>query len=52
MAKLEKVFKAYDIRGVYPQEVNEDLSWRIGHATAAFLRSLTTGYDRGQSTLR
>jgi phosphomannomutase len=50
MAKLEKVFKAYDIRGVYPEEVNEDLSWRIGHATAAFLRSLTTGYDRGQAS--
>ena len=50
MAKLDKVFKAYDVRGVYPEEIQEDLAWRIGHATAAFLRSLMSGYERGQAS--
>jgi phosphomannomutase len=30
-------FKAYDIRGLYPQEINEDLAYYIGHATAQVL---------------
>lgn len=32
-----KVFKAYDIRGVYPSELNETLAEAIGMATARFL---------------
>ncbi|TYO96305.1 phosphomannomutase [Geothermobacter ehrlichii] len=31
-------FKAYDIRGRLPDELNEDLAWRIGRAYAAWLR--------------
>jgi phosphomannomutase len=42
-----KIFKAYDIRGVYPDQLNEDTAWKIGNATAAFLRSMLRGYDRG-----
>jgi phosphomannomutase len=30
-------FKAYDIRGRVPEELNEDLAYRIGRAYAAFL---------------
>ena len=45
---LDRIFKAYDIRGVYPTEVNEDIAWKIGFATGQFLRSLLRGYDRGQ----
>jgi phosphomannomutase len=41
------IFKAYDIRGIYPDQVNEDAAWKIGNATATFLRSLLRGYDRG-----
>ena len=44
-----KIFKAYDIRGVYPDQLNEDTAWKIGNATATFLRSLLRGYDRGQA---
>ncbi|HUT01967.1 MAG TPA: phosphomannomutase/phosphoglucomutase [Phycisphaerae bacterium] len=47
---LEKVFKAYDIRGIYGEQIDEDLAWKIGHATAQFLRSLLSGYDRGQAS--
>ena len=31
------VFKAYDIRGIYGDEIDEDLARRIGNATAAVL---------------
>ncbi|HUW81297.1 MAG TPA: phosphomannomutase/phosphoglucomutase [Phycisphaerae bacterium] len=46
-----EVFKANDIRGVYPEPLNEELAWRIGHATAQFLRSALTGYDRSDPEL-
>ena len=49
MANIDDVFKAYDIRGVYGDGVDEDLAWKIGHAAAQFLRSLLSGYDRGQA---
>ena len=48
MADIDKVFKAYDIRGIYDEEIDEDLAWRVGHASAQFMRSLLSGYERGQ----
>ena len=33
----EKIFKAYDIRGVYPTEINEDAAYKIGRATVTLL---------------
>ena len=50
MADIDKVFKAYDIRGLYPEEIDEDLAWKVGHAAAQFLRSLLSGYERGQAS--
>ncbi|MHC4395424.1 MAG: phosphomannomutase/phosphoglucomutase [Planctomycetota bacterium] len=43
------IFKAYDIRGVYPDQIDEEGAWKIGCATARFLRSMLTGYARGQA---
>jgi phosphomannomutase len=43
------IFKAYDIRGVYPTQIDEDAAWKIGYASAQFLRSLLRGYERGQA---
>jgi len=51
MTDIEKVFKAYDIRGLYPSQIDEDLAWAIGHATAQFLRTRLSGYERGQSSV-
>jgi phosphomannomutase len=31
------IFKAYDIRGTYPSELNESTAYRVGRAFAAFL---------------
>jgi len=37
---LEQIFKAYDIRGIYPEELDERKAYRIGRA---FIRYLGTG---------
>ncbi len=34
---LAKVFKAYDVRALYPTPLSEALAWQIGYATAQFL---------------
>ena len=44
------IFKAYDIRGVYPDQITEEDAWKIGWAAARFLRSLLRGYERGQAS--
>ena len=41
MAKVEDVFKAYDIRGVFPEEVNEELFRNIGRAFSIFIKKKT-----------
>jgi phosphomannomutase len=35
---IEKVFKAYDVRATYPNPLNEEVAWKIGHATAQYLK--------------
>jgi phosphomannomutase len=35
---IEKIFKAYDVRATYPSPLNEDAAWKVGHATALFLK--------------
>jgi phosphomannomutase len=41
------IFKAYDIRGLYPEEVNEEVAHGIGRAFAAYLgaRRIGLGHD-------
>jgi len=45
---IDRLFKANDIRGAYPDLLNEDIAWRIGQAAAQFLRSELRGYDRSR----
>jgi len=42
-----QIFKAYDIRGVYPDQIDEEVSYRIGKAFVSFLEtdSVVTGRD-------
>lgn len=35
---IEKIFKAYDVRALYPNPLNEEAAWKVGHATAQFLK--------------
>jgi phosphomannomutase len=46
MRKLS-AFKAYDVRGRIPDEINEELAYDIGRAYAAFVepRTVAVGYD-------
>ena len=46
------VFKAYDVRGVYPGQINEKLAEAIGMATVKFLgaRTLVVGRDMRTSS--
>src|SRR2546423_965965 len=33
----EAIFKAYDVRGIYPDQINEDIAYRLGRAFARVL---------------
>src|SRR4051812_19920491 len=41
MASLDSIFKAYDIRGLVPEQLDADLAWKIGAAFAAFAAAPT-----------
>lgn len=45
-------FKAYDIRGEYPKEINEDLAYRVGRAFGVYLaaRNVVVGMDMRKSS--
>ena len=47
---MDEIVKAYDIRGKYPQQINEDIAWRLGYATADYLRSEVSGYARAEQS--
>ena len=32
------IFKAYDIRGVYPEQLNEEVAYAVGRAFVSFLK--------------
>ena len=38
MAIATGIFHAYDIRGIYPEELNEDIAYRLGRAYIRFLK--------------
>ena len=40
------IFKAYDIRGTYPDQVNADVAYKIGYALAAILGPHTVAVGR------
>ncbi len=44
--RIQKVFKAYDVRGVYPDPLNEEVAWRVGHATALYFRQIAPAAHR------
>lgn len=47
MGVTNKAFKAYDVRGVYPTEVNEELAYNVGRVFSAMLAAETVvvGHD-------
>lgn len=49
---MSNIFRAYDIRGIYPNELNEQVAFKIGQAAAVFLKSKTmvVGEDARKSS--
>lgn len=47
-----KIFKAYDIRGIYPTEINEEAAYKIGRAYVEFLeaKNIVIGCDIRESS--
>jgi len=47
MKLTDVAFKAYDVRGIYPSEVNEELAYRVGRVFARKLQAKTVvvGHD-------
>lgn len=45
--KFSEIFKAYDVRGLYPQQINEQVIRRIGEAYASVIkpRKIAVGQD-------
>jgi phosphomannomutase len=50
---LDTIFKAYDVRGVYPDEIDEDVARRVGNAFAVFTGAerLVVAYDMRPSSV-
>jgi phosphomannomutase len=48
----EEIFKAYDIRGTYPDQIDEDAAYKIGRAFVAFLgcKEVVVGQDMRKSS--
>ena len=53
MNKEISCFKAYDVRGRIPSELNEDVAFRIGVGIASFFsaKTVVVGYDVRPSSL-
>lgn len=47
---MGSIFKAYDIRGLYPQEINEDIAYKIGKAFVDYLGCKTVVVGRDMRT--
>ncbi len=49
---MPEIFKAYDIRGIYPSELNEETAYKIGRAFVSFLkcRTVAVGRDMRESS--
>lgn len=52
MDRIDKIFRAYDIRGIYPSEVNEKIADRIGRAfiKTGKIKNLVIGRDNRSSS--
>ncbi len=35
---VSKIFKAYDVRAIYPNPLNEDAGWKVGYAVGEFFK--------------
>ena len=52
MADLNAIFKAYDVRGIFPDQIDEDTAKKVGHALVCFLgcKKVVVGRDMRSSS--
>ncbi len=52
LSDLDALFKAYDVRGTYPDQIDEDLARRVGNAFVAFTGAgaIAVGHDMRPSS--
>jgi phosphomannomutase len=43
---LEQIFKSYDVRGLYPEQLNEDFAFKLGQAVVQFFKAKTVAVGR------
>ncbi len=43
---IEEVFTGHEVRARCPEPLDEEIAWRIGHATASYFRGALRGLDR------
>jgi len=43
---IADIFKAYDVRAVYPDPLGEEEAWKVGFAVAQFLKAQSGGGDK------
>ena len=43
----ESIFKSYDIRGIYPEQLDEKMSYKVGRALVEYLKpqNIVVGRD-------
>lgn len=46
MGTLADIFKAYDIRGLYPEEIQPDVAYKIGRAAVTYLKAAQVAVGR------
>ena len=49
---IDRIFKAYDVRATYPNPLNEEMAWKVGHATAQFLKRSRQNVQADQKAKR
>jgi len=49
---IDKIFKAYDVRATYPNPLNEEMAWKVGHASAQYLKRSRQNITEDQKVKR
>ena len=49
---IDRIFKAYDVRATYPNPLNEEMAWKVGHAAAQYLKRSRQALSAGQRVKR
>src|SRR5689334_3024114 len=45
---IDKIFKAYDVRATYPNPLDKEAAWKVGHATGQYLKRSRQTIPAGQ----